>query len=247
MDAQECAATATTTAVASLATMPFPHHPSADVHLLVAALNRLLRFPKPQLLVYSLLVVPVVYGGAKLIAGAQAMTESQNKNWWDAEAATGVACIVVLPLPVLIFWSYVLWTCRNASTDGSPHDAGLRRSRSSILRTYQRASAAGGTTSSPAVPSHATYQGVSLGQRGTATIALLGGDSSDSPTLVIRARQPGEDELDADALARGTSSSSEGPLPATGHAQHTTSSRAAAGFGLAGRPWRLPAGGASGV
>jgi hypothetical protein len=145
---------------------------------------------------YTLLMVPVIYGAAKLVAN----TDSNS-----GETGAGIACIVLLPLPVLAYWAHVLWYWY---TD--PTEALVKRSRSSILRAYQRPAGA----ASMAGAAHAAQQEVVTSQqqqqqqqRAKATLALLG-DLDDNPTLIIRDRRSGEDEAD-EAFARGTRSSSD--------------------------------------
>jgi hypothetical protein len=155
----------------------------------------LVRFPKPQLLVYTLLMVPVVYGAAKLVA----TTDSNSRD-----TGAGIACIVLLPLPVLAYWAYVLWYWY---TD--PADALVKRSRSSILRTYQRpaGSASMAGAAQAAQQAAATSQQQLQQQRAKATLALLG-DLDDNPTLIIRDRRSGEEEVD-EFFNRSTRSSSD--------------------------------------
>ncbi|KAF6252266.1 hypothetical protein COO60DRAFT_1704375 [Scenedesmus sp. NREL 46B-D3] len=151
-------------------------------------LPMLVRFPKPQLLMYTLLMVPVTYGAAKLVATA-------DGNGGDMGA--GIACIVLLPLPVLAYWAYVLWCWY---TD--PVDASVKRSRSSIMRAYRH------PTGTAAAQEGGPEAAAGQQQRATATLALLG-DLDDNPTLIIRDRRSGEDELD-EAFHQGTRSSDDG-------------------------------------
>jgi hypothetical protein len=158
------------------------------VRLRAGFLCRLVRFPKPQLLMYTLLMVPVIYGAAKLVASASS----------SGDTGAGLACVVLLPLPVLAYWAYVLWIWY---TD--PVDAFVKRSKSNIMRTYQRPASMAGTRTAEAQEAAANQQQ----QRAQATLALLG-DLDDNPTLIIRDRRSGEDELD-EIFDRGTRSSSD--------------------------------------
>lgn len=151
-------------------------------------LPMLVRFPKPQLLMYTLLMVPVIYGAAKLVASASS----------SGDTGAGLACVVLLPLPVLAYWAHVLWIWY---TD--PVDAFVKRSKSNIMRTYQRPASMAGTRTAEAQEAAANQQQ----QRAQATLALLG-DLDDNPTLIIRDRRSGEDELD-EIFDRGTRSSSD--------------------------------------
>ncbi|WIA37428.1 hypothetical protein OEZ86_014352 [Tetradesmus obliquus] len=147
-------------------------------------LPMLVRFPKPQLLMYTLLMVPVIYGAAKLVAAAGS----------SGDTSAGVACIVLLPLPVLAYWAYVLWIWHTDPLDAT------RRSKSSIMRAYQRPASAPGIAEGQAAAA-------SQQQRAQATLALLG-DLDDNPTLIIRDRRSGEDGLD-EIFDRGDHSSSD--------------------------------------
>jgi hypothetical protein len=138
---------------------------------------------------YTLLMVPVIYGAAKLVATADSDS---------GDTGAGIACIVLLPLPVLAYWAYVLWYWY---TD--PIDAFVKRSTSSILRAYQRP--AGAASMAGAARQEATTS--QQQQRAKATLALLG-DLDDNPTLIIRDRRSGEDELD-EMFHHGTRSSSD--------------------------------------
>ncbi|KAF8061903.1 EGF1 [Scenedesmus sp. PABB004] len=178
------------------------------------SLPTLLRSPKPQLLAHTLLMVPVVYGAAKLAAAGGASAAAA------ADAGAGVAVVALLPLPVFAFWAYVLWEWR-------AERAGARRppprSRSSILRTYERPATGGGGAAPPPAGQ----------QRAQATLALLG-EPADNPTLVLRDRHTGEDELSEaveDPPGSGGGSDSDGerecaPRRRSGRAEQ------------APRPWR---------
>jgi hypothetical protein len=156
--------------------------------LICYCMRRLVRLPKPQVLMYTLLMVPVIYSAAKLVAAAGS----------SGDTGAGVACIVLLPLPVLAYWAYVLWYWY---TD--PIDAFVKRSRSSIMRAYQRPAGAASVAGNAEEAAAASNQQ----QRAQATLALLG-DLDDNPTLIIRDRRSGEDELD-EIFDRGTRSSSD--------------------------------------
>lgn len=169
----------------------------------------LLRFPKPQVVVYTLLMVPVLYGAAKLLSSPLATSAD-----WSA----GVATIILIPLPPLAFWAYVLVSWHRALQKAVRGD--VKRSKSKLLRTY-----GSGTVQCNSGASHTEQQ-----QRGAATLALLG-DPTDNPTLIIRDKQPGEEAFEAQAH-RGSDSSEDGDW-----------GRAAGGGGAAaaaagGRPWK---------
>lgn len=153
-------------------------------YIILTSMCRLVRFPKPQLLMYTLLMVPVIYGAAKLVAAAGS----------SGDTSAGVACIVLLPLPVLAYWAYVLWIWHTEPLDAT------RRSKSSIMRAYQRPASAPGIAEGQAAAA-------SQQQRAQATLALLG-DLDDNPTLIIRDRRSGEDGLD-EIFDRGDHSSSD--------------------------------------
>lgn len=153
----------------------------------------LMRFPKPQVVVYTLLMVPVVYGGAKLISSPTASGDD-----WSA----GVAAIIVIPLPVLAFWAYVLISWHRALVAAARGD--LKRSKSSILRAYGTVGDAELRRPSVHVNTH----------RGPATLALLG---DDNPTLIIRDRKPGEEAFEQ--FQDDASDSDDGTLGSTAPAQ----------------------------
>jgi hypothetical protein len=125
--------------------------------------------------VYTLLMVPVVYGGAKLISSPTA----SGADW-----SAGVAAIIVIPMPVLAFWAYVLISWHRALVAAERGD--LKRSRSSILRAY-----GSGTAGEPEQLRRPSAH--SNTQRGPATLALLG---DDNPTLIIRDRKSGEETFE---------------------------------------------------
>lgn len=172
-------------------------------------MDSLLRFPKPQVVVYTLLMVPVLYGAAKLLSSPLATSAD-----WSA----GVATIILVPLPPLAFWAYVLVSWHRALQKAARGD--VKRSKSNLLRTY------GSGTVGTSGASH-TQQ-----QRGVATLALLG-DPTDNPTLIIRNKQHGEEAFEAQAHRGSDSSSEDGDWGC----------RAAGGGGgataaAAGRPWK---------
>lgn len=125
---------------------------------------RMLRFPKPQMVVYSLFVVPVVFGASKLIAA-----DSYNAG---NHVGPAVAINVLLPLPVFAYWLYVLW---RLPTPESPTLA--RRTKASIMRTYAK-------------PGEGTADASNSGSF-RPKLALLG-SAEDNPTLILRDLQPGE-------------------------------------------------------
>jgi hypothetical protein len=158
-------------------------------------------------------MVPVIYGAAKLVA-----TIDSNSR----DTSAGIACIVLLPLPVLAYWAYVLWYWY---TD--PADALVKRSRSSILRAYQRPAG----SASMAGAAHAAQQTAATSQqqqqRAKATLALLG-DLDDNPTLIIRDRRSGEEEVDEFFNRSTRSSSDDGEDERTIAANRPTASAAGA-------------------
>jgi hypothetical protein len=135
-----------------------------------------MRFPKPQVVVYTLLMVPVVYGGAKLISSPT----TSSADW-----SAGVAAIIVIPMPVLAFWAYVLISWHRALVAAERGD--LKRSKSSILRAYGSGTIGEPEPRRPSAHSHSNTQ------RGPATLALLG---DDNPTLIIRDRKAGEETFE---------------------------------------------------
>lgn len=151
-----------------------------------------MRFPKPQVVVYTLLMVPVMYGASKLIA-----SPGSSSGDWSA----GVAALVLIPLPILAYWAYVLITWRlalHAAVHGN-----VQRSRSSILRAYGsgiNASTTGLPASDPRRPSGS--------QHGAATLALWG-DARENPTLIIRDKKPGEEDFEHFFDGDGDSDSSD--------------------------------------
>jgi hypothetical protein len=124
----------------------------------------LVRFPKPQVVVYTVLMTPVLYGAAKYMSSPFATSTD-----WSA----GLATIVLVPLPPLAFWAYVLLSWHRAVRRAA--SGNVQRSRSNLMRTY----------GSGTVDSHHA-------QRAAVTLALLG-DVTDNPTLIIRDKQPGEE------------------------------------------------------
>lgn len=112
-------------------------------------------------------MTPVLYGAAKYMSSPFATSAD-----WSA----GLAAIVLVPLPPLAFWAYVLLSWHQAVLEAARGN--LKRSKSNLMRTY-----GSGTL------------GSSRTQHGTATLALLG-DVTDNPTLVIRDKQPGEEVLE---------------------------------------------------
>lgn len=133
-------------------------------------------FPRPQLLVYTLMLVPVVYGAAKLVA-APASSAS--------ERASGIAAAVLIPLPVLVFWIYILAAWQRALLAAMKGD--LQRSASTILKAYQHAATE---------TSHQTHIACRHQQEsGKAALGLLG-DVQENPTLIIRDKMPGEEDFE---------------------------------------------------
>lgn len=165
----------------------------------------LLRFPKPQVVVYTLLMVPVMYGGAKLLASPQASSAD-----WRA----GVATLVLIPLPVLAFWAYVLITWHRALAAAARGD--FKRSRSSILRTY-----GSGNALADRRPSNT--------QRGATTLAVLG---DDNPTLIIRDRKAGEEAFENFFQGDDSNSDEGGPVSSS------VKPHAAPAAVAPGRPWK---------
>lgn len=173
--------------------------------------HSLLRFPKPQVVVYTLLMVPVLYGGAKLLASPTATSSD-----WSA----GIATIVVIPLPVLAFWAYVLIAWHRALAAAARGD--LTRSKSHLLRTY-----GSGTCSDPQQQQQ---------QRAGATLALLG-DAQENPTLIIRDKRPGEDGFEQFA---NEGEEEQEYLEEEEHSREATGRRQPSnpGGGSSGRPWK---------
>lgn len=190
----------------------------------------LLRFPKPQVVAYTLLMVPVVYGGAKLLSGPNATSAD-----WSA----GVATIIVIPLPVLAFWAYVLWCwhrCLQAAERGT-----IQRSSSSILRAY-----GSGLVESESEATSGQHQGQigsrspsSHVRRGAATLALLG-DGEDNPTLIIRDKKPGEEAFEQFREEDPAEADDEGGSGGrkAAHAAAITAASPAHGAAGPSRPWR---------
>jgi hypothetical protein len=147
--------------------------------------------------------------------------------------------MVLLPLPVVVAWVYIL------SVYIWPKDEAVPRSRSAIIRAYcstvsEGQAHPGATLSQGGHPSAAKLQ-----DRAGATLALLG---NDNPTLIIRDKKPGEDAFDhfpvegddgsgasSDAEEQGaTNAVSPTLVTATGmqlHGTHNTQLR---------RPWKAP-------
>jgi hypothetical protein len=169
----------------------------------------LLRFPKPQVLVYTLLMVPVVYGAAKLLSSPVATSAD-----WSA----GVATIILIPLPPLVFWAYVLMSWQAAITAATHGD--VKRSKSNILRAYGSGTTVGASDAQR--PSKMT-------QRGPATLALLG-DVSDNPTLIIRDKKPEEDAFEQ--VFRTNSDSEDDSIDGSPVVPQPVAGEAAA------RPWK---------
>jgi hypothetical protein len=114
-------------------------------------LRSLLIFPKLELLAYSLLVVPVVYGAAKLAGSGK-----------HELVVPGIMVMLLLPLPPLLFWLYVLWPSRFYHSSAKAP----RRSRA---------------------PSKSNDDELAVQQR-KARLDLLGIGVAENPTLILRAR-----------------------------------------------------------
>lgn len=170
----------------------------------------LLRFPKPQVVVYTLLMVPVVYGGSKLLSSPLAT----SRDW-----SAGVATIVLIPLPPLAFWAYVLIAWHRALVKAAKGD--VKRSKSNILRAY-----------GSGIDGESNQRGPSGSQRGGATLALLG-DVTDNPTLIIRDKKPGEEDFEQFHHDSDSDDSSLGSPVKPSSASATAVAAAAAG-----RPWK---------
>lgn len=67
---------------------------------------RLFLFPKPQVWVYTLFMVPVIYSASKLVATSMLGSPAHQ---------AGVASIVLLPTPILCFWAWILWRVHSLS------------------------------------------------------------------------------------------------------------------------------------
>jgi hypothetical protein len=183
--------------------------------------HSLLRLPKVQVLVYSLFMVPVVYGAAKLVAAPGVV---------PLDKAAGIACLVLVPMPVLAFWVYVLAVWQAALTASVRGE--LHRSKSALLRTYQQSlSGSGDRAAGDALGRVSAQRSLQQQQRGPATLALLG---DDTPTLIIRDKRSGEEVFehtyDADEDEGGAAPLAQG-------------ARAATNPQSGGRPWRPGAGG----
>jgi hypothetical protein len=139
-------------------------------------------------LVYTLMLVPVVYGGAKLATAP---------GVGSAHLAAGIATIVIIPLPVLLFWVYVVSAWQGALLAALRGD--LRRSDSAIMKAYRQ----------QPEPQHALSQAQLQQQRGKPTLALLG-EAQENPTLIIRDKRPGEEEFEHMFGADGDDASSDG-------------------------------------
>lgn len=165
--------------------------------------RRLILFPKLQVFTYSLLLVPVVYGAGKLIA------VSHSDGNMGSSAAAGVACAVILPVPVLGFWAYILYALQAEPSPANVSGKSTKRTRSSLLHIYKRPTVddLGGRQES-GEDSATRCQATAKQQRMAATLALLG-DLDDNPTLVIRDKRAGEEELDTSIDLSSTSSESE--------------------------------------
>lgn len=169
----------------------------------------MLWFPRPNLLLYTVLVLPALYTASKLYA--QSGTSSAS-----------IFCMVVLPLPVIMVWVYVLFS-------GSFRQQ-VQRSRSAILQAYS--------------PQLGTKGSSTACKPAAATLALLG-DAGDNPTLIIRDRKPGEEEFDRFAMA---GESSEDMSDDETHHQgwgkqvaHSSNEDGGRRTTPAGRLWRPPA------
>ncbi len=68
---------------------------------------RLLTWPKLEVMVHTLLSIPVAYGGAKLLSGIQT----------EAYAGLALLAVLLIPLPSIIYWGYVLWPRTPRSQD----------------------------------------------------------------------------------------------------------------------------------
>jgi hypothetical protein len=186
----------------------------------------MLWFPRPQLLIYTMLVIPAVYGGSKL---------SRQSSGFEA-LGSGVVGIVLLPLPIILTWVYVLF----AHTWFGERE--VQRSKSAIFRAYQsqtsiaqeRSSATGVVLASGKSMTDASGQ-----QRTAATLALLG---DNNPTLIIRDRKPGEEVFDRFAMADESSEEStddDEDYGAASRAAQLVTSRS--GAAARSRPRREPA------
>lgn len=206
---------------------------------------RLFRFPKPQLLVYTLLVVPVVYGAAKLLAASGDPSSATGSR--DAMAA--LSCIILLPLPLVAFWCYVLWLWLGHVAAAHGH----KRSRAHIMRTYHKPYGSSGAGDAAAVGADTLHAGdpsftSGAGRRSRATLALLS-RPEDNPTLIIRDRRTGEEEYGrgSDGSAGSDDGADRPPLcPVHGRGSAAPAlapaRQAAASEADQGRPWRSVAG-----
>lgn len=171
---------------------------SSNFHM-VSLLCRLILFPKLQVFTYSLLMVPVVYGASKLIASSSADHDNSS-------VAAGVACVVLLPLPVLGFWAYILYSLRANPNTGDKSSKPPKRSIGCLLNTYKRPTL---DDSSMLHGETTARQAADAGQqRLAATLALLG-DVGDNPTLVIQDKKEEEQELESSFDSDRTISDSE--------------------------------------
>jgi hypothetical protein len=143
--------------------------------------------------------------------------------------------MVLLPLPVVVAWVYVLVSSRWCGQDA------LQRSQSAIMHAYQSPD-----TGLATQHNHSNGGGLraSNPKQSAATLALLG-DVGDNPTLIIRDRKPGEEEFDRFFLAGESSEelSDDESLPPVKKMQLLHGSNAGVEMQqptAAGRPWKAP-------
>jgi hypothetical protein len=173
------------------------------------------------MLLYTVLVLPAIYIASKLSTHSGILIP--------------IVSMVLLPLPVVVTWVYVL-----VSSSGCGQD-GLQRSNSAIMHAYQSPDTGFATQ-------HSRSTGGALRssdpKHRAATLALLG-DVGDNPTLIIRDRKPGEEEFDQFFLAGESSEelSDEETQPQVKKMQLVHGSSAGVEVQqptVAGRPWKAP-------
>lgn len=133
---------------------------------------------------HTLLMVPVLYGASKLVASHK------------THSSLGIACIILVPLPVLIYWIYILW--RFSTDQPEAHN------KTSTSRLYLHGEESAGTTLN-AKP---------------ATLDLLG-SGEDNPTLVLREVSPGDNDYHTMDSASDDELASPGTLPAARPQSHS--------------------------
>jgi hypothetical protein len=171
-------------------------------------------------------MVPVLYGASKLAAASRTAASK--------DLALALACIVLIPAPVISYWCYLLWHLRQAinSSLGGKHCHG-----NSLKSRARQASTTYPTCHFEAASENRPDQQLSQQQqRATATLALLG-TVEDSPTLIFRNRQSGEQEF-THAFQPSDSSSSEDEQGGIQEIQGQPVMVQRGGTASGARPWR---------